>query len=147
MSMPSSPASDPEVDHAVDHEDPQHQVEDGQTQSRQEQGIVSDLCVVTGISQEDHGTHPEGQDAEHQGRDPPFSRQGANLQEHAGTLPDHVSKTGQNAGEIAAGLALDADRHDDVVEVLDLGRSEEHTSELQSLMRISYAVFCLKKKT
>src|SRR3546814_5003942 len=28
-----------------------------------------------------------------------------------------------------------------------IGRSEEHTSELQSLMRISYAVFCLKKKT
>src|SRR3546814_9412615 len=30
---------------------------------------------------------------------------------------------------------------------LSQGRSEEHTSELQSLMRISYAVFCLKKKT
>src|SRR3546814_8740196 len=29
---------------------------------------------------------------------------------------------------------------------LDVERSEEHTSELQSLMRISYAVFCLKKK-
>src|SRR3546814_4945750 len=29
---------------------------------------------------------------------------------------------------------------------LDVSRSEEHTSELQSLMRISYAVFCLKKK-
>src|SRR3546814_3160472 len=28
-----------------------------------------------------------------------------------------------------------------------ISRSEEHTSELQSLMRISYAVFCLKKKT
>src|SRR3546814_1355959 len=28
----------------------------------------------------------------------------------------------------------------------ELSRSEEHTSELQSLMRISYAVFCLKKK-
>src|SRR3546814_10007539 len=28
----------------------------------------------------------------------------------------------------------------------DVGRSEGHTSELQSLMRISYAVFCLKKK-
>src|SRR3546814_5205713 len=28
----------------------------------------------------------------------------------------------------------------------DIARSEEHTSELQSLMRISYAVFCLKKK-
>src|SRR3546814_10808560 len=33
-------------------------------------------------------------------------------------------------------------RHD-----LVRSRSEEHTSELQSLMRISYAVFCLKKKT
>src|SRR3546814_10151872 len=31
--------------------------------------------------------------------------------------------------------------------VARLRRSEEHTSELQSLMRISYAVFCLKKKT
>src|SRR3546814_5194293 len=31
-------------------------------------------------------------------------------------------------------------------QVADLLRSEEHTSELQSLMRISYAVFCLKKK-
>src|SRR3546814_10912394 len=30
---------------------------------------------------------------------------------------------------------------------MHLGRSEEHTSELQSLMRISYAVFCLKKQT
>src|SRR3546814_3438172 len=30
--------------------------------------------------------------------------------------------------------------------VVDISRSEEHTSELQSLMRISYAVFCLKKK-
>src|SRR3546814_5116478 len=33
-----------------------------------------------------------------------------------------------------------------VATVLSAGRSEEHTSELQSLMRISYAVFCLKKK-
>src|SRR3546814_1158436 len=32
------------------------------------------------------------------------------------------------------------------LEVSQVGRSEEHTSELQSLMRISYAVFCLKKK-
>src|SRR3546814_6615360 len=31
-------------------------------------------------------------------------------------------------------------------EVVEIDRSEEHTSELQSLMRISYAVFCLKKK-
>src|SRR3546814_8231398 len=31
--------------------------------------------------------------------------------------------------------------------VIEMNRSEEHTSELQSLMRISYAVFCLKKKS
>src|SRR3546814_8243169 len=33
-----------------------------------------------------------------------------------------------------------------ILRPLDYFRSEEHTSELQSLMRISYAVFCLKKK-
>src|SRR3546814_5549850 len=43
------------------------------------------------------------------------------------------------AGEHAGRLAGAADALD--------ARSEEHTSELQSLMRISYAVFCLKKKT
>src|SRR3546814_2220502 len=32
------------------------------------------------------------------------------------------------------------------IDTLTIDRSEEHTSELQSLMRISYAVFCLKKK-
>src|SRR3546814_4637659 len=38
---------------------------------------------------------------------------------------------------------------DELIEIVpgpDFPRSEEHTSELQSLMRISYAVFCLKKK-
>src|SRR3546814_9031534 len=39
---------------------------------------------------------------------------------------------------------MDAPVNPDVVS--EGGRSEEHTSELQSLMRISYAVFCLKKK-
>src|SRR3546814_10520107 len=34
----------------------------------------------------------------------------------------------------------------DIHKLTAAGRSEEHTSELQSLMRISYAVFCLKKK-
>src|SRR3546814_1742648 len=41
--------------------------------------------------------------------------------------------TGQNRQKIEGGT-------------LRISRSEEHTSELQSLMRISYAVFCLKKK-
>src|SRR3546814_6044652 len=46
------------------------------------------------------------------------------------------------------GMAVDAQDPFDVVGNLggDL-RSEEHTSELQSLMRLSYAVFCWKKKT
>src|SRR3546814_989297 len=43
-------------------------------------------------------------------------------------------------GAVARGFEREA--HHDV----GGGRSEEHTSELQSLMRISYAVFCLKKK-
>src|SRR3546814_7289699 len=69
-------------------------------------------------------------------------------------LPDGVLVLGRHAGPaLAAPLlrtegvqrrALDISAHghghDHVL------RSEEHTSELQSLMRISYAVFCLKKK-
>src|SRR3546814_9104016 len=50
-----------------------------------------------------------------------------------------------------ASLDVDAEkkqlqRLNATVDWLDAGRSEEHTSELQSLMRISYAVFCLKNK-
>src|SRR3546814_2164487 len=39
-----------------------------------------------------------------------------------------------------------ARKHDFIMVIVTENRSEEHTSELQSLMRISYAVFCLKKK-
>src|SRR3546814_6395386 len=42
--------------------------------------------------------------------------------------------------------ALQAARYMHKYGVTNRDRSEEHTSELQSLMRISYAVFCLKKK-
>src|SRR3546814_10183801 len=45
----------------------------------------------------------------------------------------------QLGGKLAIRLSLSFDCH-------SVPRSEEHTSELQSLMRISYAVFCLKKK-
>src|SRR3546814_973986 len=45
--------------------------------------------------------------------------------------------------DLAPGQRLSAPA---VVEYAGSTRSEEHTSELQSLMRISYAVFCLKKK-
>src|SRR3546814_5285753 len=59
---------------------------------------------------------------------------------------DARSEPRETAGEAAAIFGekvgrklVDRDHHDQF-------RSEEHTSELQSLMRISYAVFCLKKK-
>src|SRR3546814_7416799 len=43
-------------------------------------------------------------------------------------------------------ITTKSDRVTSVLDILAPMRSEEHTSELQSLMRISYAVFCLKKK-
>src|SRR3546814_2953593 len=50
--------------------------------------------------------------------------------------------------EVACVLEIDLGREIGCrFHLLRLTRSEEHTSELQSLMRISYAVFCLKKKT
>src|SRR3546814_3366567 len=54
----------------------------------------------------------------------------------------------EGADDGVAGQVQVADRVEDLVaHELVAVRSEEHTSELQSLMRISYAVFCLKKKT
>src|SRR3546814_5589971 len=58
----------------------------------------------------------------------------------AGALAQHDDRLGQ--------LQLDEWRAAATTHGVELGfeRSEEHTSELQSLMRISYAVFCLKQK-
>src|SRR3546814_5556658 len=50
----------------------------------------------------------------------------------------------QNAMQLRAS---DVQQQEQAQERQQRARSEEHTSELQSLMRISYAVFCLKKKT
>src|SRR3546814_3308153 len=56
-------------------------------------------------------------------------------------------RLGRQAADTGRGDGQSRERH--VMEGLPAApaRSEEHTSELQSLMRISYAVFCLKKKT
>src|SRR3546814_3632904 len=72
-------------------------------------------------------------------------------------VPDRPSKLDPFAEHLAAWLRREMGRsrkqkrtikqfHADLVSLGYEGRSEEHTSELQSLMRISYAVFCLKKK-
>src|SRR3546814_5645832 len=56
--------------------------------------------------------------------------------------PTHSVDVTLPVGAIEPGKILDENR----VTIDTSDRSEEHTSELQSLMRISYAVFCLKKK-
>src|SRR3546814_7601793 len=59
---------------------------------------------------------------------------------------DQTAERGEREGDIPPPADLGgARRGGGIVACLDI-RSEEHTSELQSLMRISYAVFCLKKK-
>src|SRR3546814_4873550 len=71
-----------------------------------------------------------------------------------GALPAVADIVADRVVEQHAVLRNDADRGAqaslrhlrDVLAVYGDTRSEEHTSELQSLMRISYAVFCLKKK-
>src|SRR3546814_3923201 len=54
--------------------------------------------------------------------------------------------TGDLFGPFSARLAAAGQLTSSPVLAINQIRSEEHTSELQSLMRISYAVFCLKKK-
>src|SRR3546814_2637755 len=56
-----------------------------------------------------------------------------------------LALAGEGVFQVLFGLAV-LQRHDSLLLGEFVCRSEEHTSELQSLMRISYAVFCLKKK-
>src|SRR3546814_4129064 len=63
---------------------------------------------------------------------------------HRGRCRRTIGGNGQGAG-LGLGLRSGKERHLRI-SYTGLPRSEEHTSELQSLMRISYAVFCLKKK-
>src|SRR3546814_2198956 len=60
------------------------------------------------------------------------------------SVADHCLRTRQYVNVIVAGKQPQLQYLD--IDAAIVHRSEEHTSELQSLMRISYAVFCLKKK-
>src|SRR3546814_1459212 len=60
-----------------------------------------------------------------------------------GTIISLAVAEGADGVKVGTVIALLAAEGEDT----GAARSEEHTSELQSLMRISYAVFCLKKKT
>src|SRR3546814_7454911 len=66
----------------------------------------------------------------------------AQLRPQALASIEHTLPTGHDFGRWTVDLVASTLRSE-----LGQPRSEEHTSELQSLMRISYAVFCLKKKT
>src|SRR3546814_2999688 len=57
----------------------------------------------------------------------------------------YVRRKGEQAS--AVGMHTESHRLDSSITEAELMRSEEHTSEVQSLMRISYAVFCSIKKT
>src|SRR3546814_9263826 len=59
--------------------------------------------------------------------------------------PITLKVTPDSAGQTAQVKAM-VDAVNNALSHIAANRSEEHTSELQSLMRISYAVFCLKKK-
>src|SRR3546814_9458947 len=74
------------------------------------------------------------------GVSPPFGRAGVGIPLLRQYWRIAVRRKWVIAGVIAASFMLG------LIITLLMTRSEEHTSELQSLMRISYAVFCLKKK-
>src|SRR3546814_5025367 len=78
----------------------------------------------------------------------PHVLQGGNELRHVGLAVQRAGRDPQPLGAARHGRIIDRLDVDTVViqqKVTGL-RSEEHTSELQSLMRISYAVFCLNKK-
>src|SRR3546814_3804480 len=60
--------------------------------------------------------------------------------------PGPANRTRPRAGPGTGSASCDPGQGGDAAAAAVATRSEEHTSELQSLMRISYAVFCLKKK-
>src|SRR3546814_9386004 len=77
---------------------------------------------------------------------PAFINDADNAQGHPYPLQHHAVGPAAFINHRADGICQFGDRFDCASNALNSGRSEEHTSELQSLMRISYAVFCLKKK-
>src|SRR3546814_1100715 len=82
---------------------------------------LDDIAVTRAAADERHAARRRGED------------RGA---ERPGEIEPGVHRARAGEGIVAIAVARREHQH----------RSEEHTSELQSLMRISYAVFCLKKK-
>src|SRR3546814_6715315 len=103
----------------------------------------SDVCSSDLVSADPRDVDLRGQGA-HEGIGPT-----AEVGHHRGRDAEDLSDQGDRQGDGQllgeVGRAIVPDALDELVDQ-GRGRSEEHTSELQSLMRISYAVFCLKKQ-
>src|SRR3546814_3930476 len=76
----------------------------------------------------------------------PAARAGQPVGGGGGDLPHGQPRDFQGVAVHGRGYHRPRNRHARFAQAERSCRSEEHTSELQSLMRISYAVFCLKKK-
>src|SRR3546814_7914099 len=107
-------------------------VHDALPRWRRQRAQVVDLTHAEDEHGADHHTDGDAARHEHLGEALDLPRRGE---------PGQEADEDRRAAEQSRGARV----HPPLVGSLD--RSEEHTSELQSLMRISYAVFCLKKKT
>src|SRR3546814_3720402 len=79
--------------------------------------------------------------------DAPFRRRQAEIAPHRPAEPGIDGRVRRPAPFVEAAEDQEVGMLQPCLKRAPDGRSEEHTSELQSLMRISYAVFCLKKNT
>src|SRR3546814_255123 len=118
--------------------------------------LAPEMAMVFIVDEREDGAAVEGIGA-HQPRPivigrrivlvPAFVDHVAVVQQRIEIRPDEGPVDVMGCGQVDRALGVAEGSGRTVRDVLRSARSEEHTSELQSLMRISYAVFCLKKKT
>src|SRR3546814_7217468 len=106
----------------------------------------SDVCSSDLVVQQQRIAQPPALQQRQAGREHRLQRrvEVRPMELHLAHMADVEKASRRPCPEMLGEDPLILDRHRIVRE---RHRSEEHTSELQSLMRISYAVFCLKKKT
>src|SRR3546814_5205588 len=92
------------------------------------------------------GDHPKQRHSHRDGVNEPVGTLAEALVEPGSERPARQQEMTADEGQSGGDQRVGALEHGAHYEAVPLPRSEEHTSELQSLMRISYAVFCLKQK-
>src|SRR3546814_1133317 len=123
-----------------------------------EGGIVAPVCCSTAVGRPGRRLIPSVDDFAGQGINAAAARHTDNQHRNASRAgtgdtmnpidDDELRELLPSLRRFALWLARDPADADDLVQAVmeQIGRAEEHTSELQSLMRLSYAVFCLKKQ-